>query len=62
VNDYSKARFMEYVRNIDKTFAENLKYSISWKVDFIERICYGIKGDAKRDFICEFFMISIDKN
>ena len=62
MNDYAKTRLLEFIKKIDQTFAENLKYSISWKVELTEKTTYGIKGDAKRTFICELYLICLDKN
>ena len=62
VNDYSKDMLLDFLRKIDYTFADNLRHAISWRLDFTERIAYGIKGDATRTYQCEFFLISQDKS
>lgn len=62
VNDYSKDMLLDFLRKIDYTFADNLRYAISWRLDFTERISYSIKGDASRTYLCDFFLISLDKN
>eukprot|EP00347_Sterkiella_histriomuscorum_P004572 403359952 len=62
INDYQKVRVLEFLKNIQSTFAENLKFTISWRIDFAERISYSIKGDAKRSFYCEAFFISLEQD
>ncbi|CDW82361.1 UNKNOWN [Stylonychia lemnae] len=62
INELQRVRVLEYMKNINASFTDNLKFAISWRVDFAERISYSVKGDAKRSFYCDMFLISLEEN
>jgi hypothetical protein len=40
---------------------EPLSQAVSWRLDFLERTSYSVKGDAQRSFACESFLITIEE-
>lgn len=51
---------MDYFKYIDQVYEEPLAKAVSWRLDFLERTSYSVKGDAQRSFACEIFLITID--
>ena len=60
INDFQRARVMDFIRTLPVTFKENLQNVISWRVELSERLAYSIKGDAMRSFQCDVFFISLE--
>ena len=60
INDFQRARVMDFIRTLPVTFKENLQNVISWRVELSERLAYSIKGDAMRSFQCDVFLISLE--
>lgn len=37
---------MDFLREMDKTFAENLTHYLSWRLEFSEEVDYGVSATA----------------
>jgi hypothetical protein len=49
--------FLEYMKNIEQTFVENLTHFLTWKIEFSEEIDYDLKGTATRLWKCNILVI-----
>lgn len=60
VDNKQKFALMDYFKYIEQVYEEPMSKAVSWRLDFLERTSYSVKGDAQRSFACEIFLITID--
>jgi hypothetical protein len=46
VDPVQKNALIDFLRNIEGSYAETLNNCVSWRIDYIDKTNYNIKGDA----------------
>ena len=58
VDPLQKNGLIDFLRNVGGSYAETLAKCISWRIDYIEKTYYNVKGDAQRSFGIEIQLIT----
>lgn len=51
---------MEFMRDVEKTFEENMSHYLTWKIEFSEEIDYSLQSTATRVWKCCVLVIVYD--
>jgi hypothetical protein len=59
INPSQKNALLEFLRGVETKYRETLEACVSWRIDYIDKINYNVKGDAQRTFACEVSLITM---
>ena len=58
VDTLQKNGLIDFLRNVEGSYAETLARCVSWRIDYIDKTNYNVKGDAQRSFAIEIQLIT----
>jgi hypothetical protein len=59
VDPGQKNALIDFLRNVEGAYSETLAGCISWRIDYIDKTNYNVRGDAQRSFACEVHLITM---
>jgi len=57
-----KKEFISFLKKMEETFAENLSFFLSWKLEFSEQVTYSLSGEAVRHYSCDLKVMLLEEN